>query len=53
MASCVEPDEEPGIVSGPIGARGLERLLIGNQDEQVDELDLGEAGVEEPSEAFP
>jgi hypothetical protein len=39
-----------GIVPGPIGTRSGERLLVGNQDEHVDELALGKGGVEEGGE---
>src|SRR5215210_2421374 len=46
----VSLDKEPRVVSGPVGARGSEGLLVGEQDQQVDELALGEARVQERAE---
>ena len=46
---CVSSDKEPGVVSGPVGARGPQRLLVCDQDE----LALGETGVEERAEPLP
>src|SRR3990170_455069 len=47
---CVQRDELFGIVPGPIGTRSGERLLVGDQDEHIDELALGKVGVEEGGE---
>src|SRR5215218_5803783 len=46
----VSVDKEPGVVPGPVGARGSEGLLVGEQDQEVDELALGEVRVQERAE---
>src|SRR5215210_4271282 len=43
----VSLDKETCVVPGPVSARGAQRLLRGDQDQQVDQLALREAGVEE------
>ena len=53
VALCVQGYKSLGVVSGPVGTRGSERLLVGDQNEHVDELALGEAGIEERAEPFP
>src|SRR5918998_3087567 len=50
---CVSSDKEPGVVSRPVGARSLERLLVRGQDKQVDELAPGEASVQKRGEPLP
>src|SRR5215218_2531537 len=46
----VSLDKEPGVVPGPVGARGSEGLLVGEQDQEVDELALGDVRVQERAE---
>jgi hypothetical protein len=52
MALCIQSDEFLGVVPGPVGASGLERLLARDEYQHVDELTFGEAGVEESSAPF-
>src|SRR5215216_6113555 len=44
--------KEIGVVTCPVHARGVEGLLVCDPDQQVDELALGEAGLQERAESL-